>query len=151
MRYLIVVLTGGMLLMGCASHKKARLQEPADQRSAMGEAEAGPSKKSKSKSQAGSAARPAVSGQSLSVTNQGTVLTLSSTLTGKVAKVNVPLRFVVLDFGLDRLPALDQRLSVYRQGLKVGELKVTGPVMLNNIVADVVAGEANEGDEVRGE
>ena len=145
MRYLIVVLTGGMLVMGCASHKKARLQEPADQRSAAGKAQAGPSKKPR----AGSAALPAVSGQSLSVTNQGTVLTLSSTLTGKVAKVNVPLRFVVLDFGLDRLPALDQRLSVYRQGLKVGELKVTGPVMLNNIVADVVTGEANEGDEVR--
>ena len=145
MRYLIVVLTGGMLVMGCASDKKARLHEPADQRSAAGKAQAGPSKKSR----AGSAALPAVSGQSLSVTNQGTVLTLSSTLTGKVAKVNVPLRFVVLDFGLDRLPALDQRLSVYRQGLKVGELKVTGPVMLNNIVADVVTGEANEGDEVR--
>jgi hypothetical protein len=149
MRYLIVVLTGGMLLMGCASHQKARLQEPAAPTSAAGEAEAGPSKKSRKKSQAGSPALPAVSGQSLSVTNQGTVLTLSSTLTGKVAKANVPLRFVVLDFGLDRLPPLAQRLSVYRQGLKVGELKVTGPVMLNNIVADVVTGEANEGDEVR--
>jgi hypothetical protein len=145
MRYLIVVLAGGMLLIGCATHKKAGLQKPADQRLAVGEAEARPSKKSR----AGSAALPAVPGQSLSVTNQGTVLTLSSALTGKVAKVNVPLRFVVLDFGLDRLPALDQRLSVYRQGLKVGELKVTGPVMLNNIVADVVTGEANEGDEVR--
>jgi hypothetical protein len=145
MRYWIVVLAGGMLLMGCASHKQARRPKPADPKSAVGEAEAGASKEP----QAGSAARPAVSGQSLSVTNQGTVLTLSSTLSGKVAKVNVPLRFVVLDFGLDRLPAQDQRLSVYRQGLKVGELKVTGPVMLTNIVADVVAGEANEGDEVR--
>lgn len=149
MRYLIVVLTGVMLLMGCASHKKARRQEPADRRSAAGKAEAAPSKKAKKKNQANSAALPTVAGQSLSVTNQGTVLTLSNALTGKVAKVNVPLRFVVLDFGLDRLPALDQRLSVYRQGLKVGELKVTGPVMQNNIVADVVAGEANEGDEVR--
>ena len=48
-----------------------------------------------------------------------------------------------------RLPALEQRLIVYRGGLKVGEVKVSGPQQDDNIVADIVAGQAEAGDEVR--
>src|SRR5579862_3764528 len=36
--------------------------------------------------------------------------------TGKVASVNPNLRFVVIDFALNPVPQVDQRLSVYRQG-----------------------------------
>jgi hypothetical protein len=70
-------------------------------------------------------------------------------LNGTVASANANLRFVVLSFPVGRMPAMDQRLSVYRQGLKVGEVRITGPVRDNNIVADIVAGEAQKDDEVR--
>ena len=72
-------------------------------------------------------------------------------LTGKVVSVNQELRFVVLDFPLGDMPLVDQRLSVYRQGQKVGELKVSGPQNDTNIVADITAGNAQVGDEVRQE
>lgn len=71
-------------------------------------------------------------------------------LSGKVASVNAGLRFAVLDFYLVQLPPVDQRLGVYRQGQKVGEVKITGPARDHNIVADITAGEAQVGDEVRG-
>lgn len=77
------------------------------------------------------------------------VITPEKSLVGKVAKVNVTARFVVLNFPVGRLPALEQRLQVYRGGLKVGELKVTGPQLDDAIVADVTTGDAEAGDEVR--
>ena len=69
-------------------------------------------------------------------------------LVGKVASVN-PLGFVVVDFPLGQLPPVDQRLGVYRQGQKVAEVKITGPAMDTAIAADILAGEAQVGDEVR--
>ena len=47
------------------------------------------------------------------------------------------------------MAAAEQRLNLYRRGLKVGEVKVTGPAREDNIVADLVAGEAEVGDEAR--
>jgi len=70
-------------------------------------------------------------------------------LVGKVVRFNSEGRFVVLNFPIGHLPGVDQRLNVYRQGLKVGEVKVTGPQRDDNTVADIVAGEAQVGDEVR--
>jgi hypothetical protein len=70
-------------------------------------------------------------------------------ITGKVATYNATGRFVVLDFPVGHLPTLEQTLFVYRQGLKVGEVKVTGPERDTNTVADLVSGEAQRGDEVR--
>jgi hypothetical protein len=70
---------------------------------------------------------------------------------GKVASINANLRFVVIDFSLSRVPELEQRLSVYRQGQKVGEVKISGPTINQNTVADIVTGEAQLGDEVRAE
>lgn len=40
-------------------------------------------------------------------------------------------------------------MFVYRDGLKVGEVKITGPTRDNNTVGDLVSGVANKGDEVR--
>ena len=54
-----------------------------------------------------------------------------------------------MDFPLRRMPALEQRLSVYRDGKKVGEVKVSGPVRDMTIAGDVMGGEAQVGDEVR--
>ena len=70
-------------------------------------------------------------------------------LVGKVASVNASLRFVVLNFPVGRMAAVEQALVVYRQGQKVGEVKVTGPQQDDNIIADITSGEAETGDEVR--
>ncbi len=86
----------------------------------------------------------------MTVTNKGSVVTLANPLAGKVTSVNRELRFVVVDFSFGQLPAADQRLGVYRQGLKVGEVKIDAAYARDGlVVADVVAGEAKEGDEVR--
>ena len=68
---------------------------------------------------------------------------------GKVLLVNSALRFVVMDFPIRRMPALEQRLNVYHNGQKVGEVKVTGPSRDTTIAGDIMSGAAQAGDEVR--
>lgn len=70
-------------------------------------------------------------------------------ISGTVSRVNVNSRFAVLTFPVGQMPAINQRLYVYRQGLMVGELKVSGPRQDDSIVADIVAGGADVNDEVR--
>jgi hypothetical protein len=77
------------------------------------------------------------------------IVTPENALAGKVALVNSVGRFVVLNFPLGKMAAADQRMNLYRRGLKVGEVKVTGPAREDNIVADLVAGDAEVGDEAR--
>lgn len=86
---------------------------------------------------------------SASATNQTMIVKPANPLVGKVAFVNPTARFVVLNFPLGNMAAVDKRLDLYRRGLKVGEVKVTGPAREDNIVADLVAGEAEVGDEAR--
>ena len=43
------------------------------------------------------------------------------------------------------MPNMDQTLFLYRNGLKVGEVKITGPQRDNDIVADLVTGTAQVG------
>jgi hypothetical protein len=78
-------------------------------------------------------------------------MTPETVLMGKVARVNQDGRFVVMTFPIGHLPLLNQRLNVYRQGLKVGEIRVTGPQLDDNVVGDISAGEAQAADEVRGQ
>ncbi len=68
---------------------------------------------------------------------------------GRVISVNTRLRFVVLDYSLNVLPQVGDRLEVWREGDLVGELKVTGPVRNATVVADVVAGDPQTGDQTR--
>lgn len=70
-------------------------------------------------------------------------------VSGKVARVNPQLRFVVVDFFLSEMPETDRRMSVYRKGQKVGEVKISGPARHNIVAADITAGEAQVGDEIR--
>ena len=77
------------------------------------------------------------------------IITLGDGLVGKVSSVNSNLRFVVLTFPVGKMPQLNQRLEVYRRGLKVAEVNVTGPQRDDSIVADIVTGDALAGDEVR--
>ena len=72
-----------------------------------------------------------------------------NSLTARVVAYNAVGRFVVLSFPVGRMPRLEQTLFLYRNGLKVAEVKVTGPQRDNNIVADLVSGAAQAGDEVR--
>ena len=68
---------------------------------------------------------------------------------GKVRAIHSTSRFVVIDFYLSRLPQIGQRMNLYRQGLKVGEVKISGPEISQYIAADIVAGDAQVGDEAR--
>ena len=87
--------------------------------------------------------------QALPVSRQKLIVTPETGLSGKVVKVNTSGRFVVLNFPIGHLPALDQRLVVYHQGLKVADVKISGPQLDDNIVGDLVAGTAEVGDDVR--
>jgi hypothetical protein len=78
-----------------------------------------------------------------------TIVKPDNSLSARVASYNAAGRFVVLSFPVSRMPRMDQTLFLYRNGLKVAELKVTGPQRDNNIVADLVSGDAQAGDEVR--
>ena len=53
------------------------------------------------------------------------IVTPGAGLNGRVVSVN-PARYVVLRFPLGELPSIDARLDVFRNGLRVAELKVTG-------------------------
>ncbi len=84
-----------------------------------------------------------------SAPEQKLIVTPDNALVGKVVRVNPGGRYVVLNFPIGRLPALQQRLNLYRLGLKVGEVTVSGPQRDDNIIADVTSGDAAVGDEVR--
>ena len=116
----VLCLIAGLMLSGCA-HRKTAASKPAP------------------------GSRPASAPKS----SGGLIVTPADVLTGKVVRYNEAGRFVVLSFPIGHLPAVDQRLFVFRKGLKVGELKVTGPQRDDHIVADVTAGEAQAGDEAR--
>lgn len=70
-------------------------------------------------------------------------------LTGRVVGVNRAGRFVILSFPIGQMPGLEQRMNVYQSGMKVGEVKITGPQRDDKIVADIMQGDAAPGDEVR--
>jgi hypothetical protein len=77
------------------------------------------------------------------------IVTPDNSLAAKVVSYNSTGRFMVLSFPVGQMPKMDQSLFLYRGGLKVGEVKITGPQNDNNIVADLVTGDAQAGDEVR--
>ncbi len=77
------------------------------------------------------------------------IITSDTSLAGKVVSYNSAGRFVVLNFPSRLMPQTDQRLFLYRAGLKVAEVRVTGPQNDDNTVADLVSGDAQTGDEVR--
>lgn len=80
----------------------------------------------------------------------GAIVTPAPVGTGRISSVNPTARFVVVTYPLGvSLPSVERQLNVYRGGLKVAELKVTGPSRDLNTVADITAGECQPGDEVR--
>jgi hypothetical protein len=77
------------------------------------------------------------------------IVTPDNSLAGKVVSYNDAGRFVVLNFPAGRMPKMNQTLFLYRAGLKVAEVNVTGPQSDDNTVADLVSGDAQTGDDVR--
>jgi hypothetical protein len=77
------------------------------------------------------------------------IVTPDDSLTAKVVSVNSVGRFVILNFPMEQMPRLQQPLFLYREGLKVAEVRVSGPQQDDNIAADVIAGDAQVGDVVR--
>jgi hypothetical protein len=73
----------------------------------------------------------------------------SQELDGTVMAVDARGRFAVLNFPLGRMPAVDAVLMVFRHGVKVGEVRVTGPQRDDNTTADVLSGELQVDDAVR--
>jgi PBP1b-binding outer membrane lipoprotein LpoB len=70
---------------------------------------------------------------------------------GHVEMINPQARFIVASFPLGRVPKEGARVSIKHNGLKIGEAKVTGPQHDSNTVADLLDGNAFEGDEVEAE
>lgn len=79
----------------------------------------------------------------------GAIVTPARPKTGRITLVNASARHVVVTFSLGQLPARESRLFVYRDGLKVAEVRITEFSRDINAVADIVAGECQVGDEVR--
>jgi hypothetical protein len=67
---------------------------------------------------------------------------------GHVRSVKRQLKFVVIDFPVGQVPADGTRLSIFRGGAKVGEVKLSGAPKGTFIVGDILIGDAQEGDEV---
>lgn len=79
----------------------------------------------------------------------GPVITPVLAFSGKVVLVNVPLKYLVAEGTIGRLPPLDQRLNIYRDGQKVGEAVVSNQSRGVNFAADISQGEVRVGDTLR--
>ena len=79
----------------------------------------------------------------------GPVIEPVAVFTGKVVLVNAPLKYVVIEGVIGRLPPVDLSLNVYRGGQKVGGVIVSNQSRGANFAADISVGEARVGDTVR--
>jgi len=77
------------------------------------------------------------------------VITPDETPFGAVVLVNENSRFAVVKFAFGPIPPVGRRIFAYRDGLKVAELKVTGPQRDDNTVADILTGDVKVKDEVK--
>jgi len=69
-------------------------------------------------------------------------------LRGSVRTVNEQGQYVIVDFGLGMIPALQTEMNVYRGGDVVGVVQLTGPIRRSTVAGDIVSGEAGVGDVV---
>ena len=77
------------------------------------------------------------------------IVTPDNSLSAKVVRYNSVGRFVVLSFPVGQMPQTGQTFFLYRAGMKIGQVKITGPQRDNDTVADLVEGDAQQGDDVR--
>ena len=67
----------------------------------------------------------------------------------RIVSTNPDLGFVVIDFTSRPLPAVGEKVDVYRGEKKVGVVRITEPVRAPLATADIVEGEIRTGDEAR--
>ncbi|MHC1763024.1 MAG: hypothetical protein AB9869_01775 [Verrucomicrobiia bacterium] len=134
MRAIIVFALGSALLLGCRTPKPTEPREADAPQSARQRAAVTPPRAAQQ--------RPTTSAPAV------TPVTESA---GRVASVNPALRFVVIDFAFNPAPRVDERMAVYRQGQKVGEVKISRQARNSIIAADITTGDVRVGDEVRPE
>ncbi len=77
------------------------------------------------------------------------VVTPVNPIQGRVTQVNARLRFIIVDFAFSAPPALQARLGLFRDGQRIGEVRISGPANGTSIAADVLSGAAAVGDLVR--
>lgn len=97
---------------------------------------------------AGSGAKRPRSGRPAPPPKPATVDTAEAPL-GRVVTANLVLKFAVIDFSLRPMPAVGVEMQLYRGVQRVGQVRISGPVLDGHIVADIIAGDAATGDEVR--
>lgn len=131
-KWIVILLTGVVLGGGCAGNGKAKFDPSVAK---VGGAESG-------------SRLPGAEGETTGK-SPDLIITPEHTLVGKVVRYHEAGRFVVLDFPLGQLPKAERRMFIYRDGLKVGEVKINAWQREQYIVADLVAGEARQGDDVR--
>lgn len=68
---------------------------------------------------------------------------------GRVLRINTRLKFVVLDYALNRIPGLGTHLKLYRGLEVVGEVTLNGPIQGETAAADIVSGTPQIGDQAR--
>ena len=79
------------------------------------------------------------------------VITAANSPVGRIASVNKPGNFAVINFPIGQVPAEGTRLSIFRAGQKVGEVRMSRETGDTFRVGDIVSGAAQDGDEVRAE
>ena len=80
---------------------------------------------------------------------EGVIVTPDASMSGKVALVNPNAKYVVVSFPIGAMPPSGKVMSVYRNGLKVGDIRITGPQRDFDTVADIINGSSQIGDEIR--
>ncbi len=117
----LALLFAGLLFAGCSWHKSAPH----------------------------SSAKPSKGGGGTAIAASQPIVTPDTSLAAKVVRYNDVGRFVVLGFPVGQMPKSGQRLFLYRKGLKVAEVTANAMSTDNFVVADLVSGNAQVGDEVR--
>lgn len=68
---------------------------------------------------------------------------------GRVHSVNTGLKFAVIDYSLGGAPEEGARVTAWRGGQKVAELRISGQGRGGYLAADILSGAVEPGDEVR--
>ncbi|MBU6408852.1 MAG: hypothetical protein KGR98_00565 [Verrucomicrobia bacterium] len=140
----------GLLLAGCASQNAGNFSGVPGPSAGVGGAPAAmttPAEEPLPQSQSAPVPAPAPAPEQTAP--QPPIVAPASSPEGTVMAFNAVGQFVVLSFPPGQLPSIGQMFSVYHNGLKVGEVKISGPQSENNIVADVIEGHAAVGDKAR--
>ena len=117
----LTLLFAGMFFAGCAWHKSASQSAPG----------------------------PSTRGGGASTAATQPIVTPDTSLTAKVISYNDIGRYVVLGFPVGQMPKPGMTLFLYRNGLKVAEVSVESMRTDSFVVADLVSGTAQVGDEAR--